>query len=160
MSQLLDINQTMQTSLNVIVQELQSIRHQMKYGNSHTTTAKDWYGPLTSIYAAPHTQQITPPPSYSQPPFVLPFPPQHMPPGTRPTMQCKLTLNGFHYLLDFMDTTPHRVAAVLCGRGCGHGNRTCNNNYGRYWGALLKMLYTCQQHVDNRPKCCKILTTL
>ncbi len=77
-------------------------------------------------------------------------------------LQCNANppLNGFHYLLDFMDTTPHRVAAVLCGRGCGHGNRTCNNNYGRYWGALLKMLYTCQQHVDNRPKCCKILTTL
>ena len=91
MSQLLETNQTMQNNLNAIMQEIQSIRHQMIFSNSHATTVQDNHGLPSSIYAAPLIQQTTSPPPQTQPPFLPPFPPEHIPPVTRPPIQCNPT---------------------------------------------------------------------
>ncbi len=62
----------MQSNLNIIMQELQSIKHQMNYSNVHSPTVPDRLA--------------------SELLFVPPLPPQHMPIGTQHTIQCNPTL--------------------------------------------------------------------
>ncbi len=137
MRQLLETNQTTQNNLTVIMLELQPIRHQMKYSNSHETTVQDRNNPPSSIHAAPNMQQYTPPPTQTQPPFVPPFPPQHMPPRTRPPMQQHLTPQwmtpppGFHRYNIMHESSSFGMTSGGQGRRCG--NRTHNNYYGFLW---------------------------
>lgn len=134
MSQLSDTNHSMQSNINTIMQELQTIKHQMNYTNAQATHMKSNYGPPSAIYAA---APMPPNIMQAQPPMALPSPSQHMNTGhmlSPSTNQWTPPPPGFH---GYNNTQGGRGFQMTTrGRGRGRGNRPHNNNLGQFGRTL------------------------